>query len=230
MIWLVVVVVAAGVPDSAAFDRVLQVAVKGDLVDYAAVERERASLKSYLDVVAAADLSTASASERLAFWVNAYNATVLDEVLVHGLVAKKAKVTDVKGFFDGRKHTVAGASVTLNELEALARKADARVHFAINCASLDCPPLRRRAYAAATLDADLEAQTRQFLSRPEQLRVDVVKGLVVTSQLLEWYGADFGDVRTFLSRHAPVAALPITFRPYDWRLNSTAPPAPQATP
>jgi len=63
-------------------------------------------------------------------------------------------------------------------------------------------------------------QTRNFLARPEQLKVDVVAGVVVTTQLLEWYAADFGDVRAFLSRHAPVAALPISFRLYDWRLNA----------
>ncbi|MDP2342123.1 MAG: DUF547 domain-containing protein [Deltaproteobacteria bacterium] len=223
----VVAVVVAGVPDTAALDRVLAAAVKGDLVDYRAVELNRPALRSYLDVVAVADVSRASRSELIAFYVNAYNATVLDQVLVHGLVAKKAKVTDVKGFFDGLEHRFAGQALTLNELEALARKLDPRVHFVINCASLDCPPLRARSYSAGPLEADLERQTRAFLARPEQLKVDVVAGTVVTTQLLEWYAADFGDVRTFLSRHAPVGSLPISFRPYDWRLNVWPQPAPQ---
>ena len=220
MWWVVVVAVAAGVPDSAGLDRVLRGAVQGNLVDYAAVERERAALRGYLDVVAAADLTGSSEAERIAFFINAYNATVLEAVLVNGLVAKKAKVTDVKGFFDADRHKFGGRSLTLNELEAEVRKLDPRVHFAINCASLDCPPLRATAYAPGTLNADLETQTRAFLTRPDQLKVDVVAGVVVVSRLLEWYAADFGDVRAFLSRYAPVASLPITFRPYDWRLNA----------
>ena len=231
--WAVVVVVglqAAAFPDPAGLDGVLAAAVQGDRVDYDAVERERPALRAFLDAVATTkDLGSASDDERLAFIVNAYNATVLHEVLVHGLARRAgAKVVDVKGFFDARRHPIAGLSLTLNELEAQARKLDARVHFVVNCASIDCPPLRVRAYRAATLDADLETQTRQFLSRPEQLRVDVKAGVVVTSQLLEWYAADFGDVRAFLARYAPVADLKITFRPYDWRLNA-APTKTKAT-
>lgn len=218
---------AAAAPPTADLDRVLQASVRGDVVDYGAVVRERPALRRYLDAVATADaaaVATAPVAERGAFWTNAYNATVLDEVVAAGLHLKPgSKVLDVTGFFDGRVHVVAGESLTLNQLEERLRALDPRVHFVVNCASVDCPPLRKASYSAGAWEQDLEAQTRAFLARPAQLKVD--GDVVTTTQLLEWYAKDFdrvGGVVVFLQKHTAVVlrGKRLQFRPYDWSLNA----------
>ncbi len=145
-----------------AFDAVLAAAVRGDRVDYAAVAAARPRLQRFTDAVGAAVVDpAASAAAKGAFYVNAYNAFVLAAVVDAGLPTKPgARVVDVKGFFDAAPFVVAGEKLTLNALEAKARALDARVHFVVNCASRDCPPLRARAYRAAAWDADLAADPR----------------------------------------------------------------------
>ncbi len=221
--------VASVVPDTADYDRLLLAAVRGTRVDYAVVARERDVLRRYLAAVAAVDtaaLQQAPVAVRAAFQVNAYNATVLDAVVAAGLPGKPGStVLDVKGFFDTQTHRIAGVPLTLNQLEEQLRAVDPRVHFVVNCAAVDCPPLLHRSYAAATWEQDLDAQTRAFLARPEQLSVDADKGVVTTTQLLEWYGKDFdrgGGIVVFLQRFTPhvVRGRRLVFRPYDWTLNA----------
>lgn len=219
---------AADVVDVAVFDGVLAAAVKGDRVDYAAVAAARPALQRFLDAVGAAVVGpAASAAAKGAFYVDAYNALVLAAVVDAGLHTKAgARVVDVKGFFDAATFVVAGERLTLNALEAKARALDPRVHFVVNCASRDCPPLAPRAYRAATWEADLAQQTRAFLAQPAQLTVTSTE--IVTSQIFEWYAADFGGaagVRAFLTRWGPastttIAAQPLRHRSYDWTLNA----------
>lgn len=220
-----------GAIDHAPLDAIVKKAVKGRLVDYDAVAKERAALQAYLAAIATADVSTLKPKDKLAFWTNAYNATVLNAVLEHG---RPKSVLDVKGFFDGKKYTIAGEQLTLNELEEKkirTASGDPRVHFAVNCASFDCPPLMGRAFTGKSWEADLERLTREFLRRPGEVAVDDAAKTVAVVQLFEWYQKDWGDeakVRAFIAKYVPqdVAAkvqdpaYKLTYRPYDWRPNA----------
>jgi hypothetical protein len=139
----------------------------------------------------------------------------------------------VKGFFDGRKHAVAGESLTLNELENKVRDRfkDPRIHFALNCASKGCPPLLARAFQEQTLDADLDLLTRRFLDGPGVLPDG--EGAVKVTRLFEWYAQDFvakeGSVEGYLrkwvrepSRKKALegAKVAVRFQEYDWALNA----------
>jgi hypothetical protein len=213
-----------------AYDAVLKAIVKGRLVDYDAAERARAVIVGYRVEIAKADVSTLSKEARLAFYTNAYNAIVLDEVLTH---KRPASVLKVDGFFDKTKHVVAGESLTLNELEEkkIRSSGDPRVHFVVNCASDDCPPLAPFAYRAETWERDLEAQTKAYLARPGEVVIDDAKKTITVVQLFEWYRGDFaGDdgVRKFLARYDAARAktlmdpsFTLAYRPYDWDLNQT---------
>ena len=64
-----------------------------------------------------------------------------------------------------------------------------RIHFAINCASVSCPPLPPEPYRAETLDAQLDEAARRYLASPEGLRVD--GDTLRVSRILDWYGEDF---------------------------------------
>lgn len=217
----------------ARLDAILKVAVKGRSVDYGAVEKRLGELDAFLRDVAKADVKGLGADERLAFYTNAYNALVLRAFVTHG----KKRVLDTPGFFDKITYVVAGEALTLNELEEkhvrrLVRGAspDPRVHFVVNCASRDCPPLAPQAYTGATMQKALEEQTRAFLTRPGEVAVDEATRVVRVVQLFEWYAADWGGeagVRAFLARYVPAVAAKmkdpaweLDYRPYDWTPNA----------
>ena len=121
---------------------------------------------------------------------------------------------------------------------------DARIHFAINCASMSCPVLADRPYVAGTLGADLDQAAGRYLASAEGARLD---GAVVrVSSIFDWYGDDFipeyasivsgqraAKARAILGAlarfaPAPVAAVAkagtarVRFLPYDWSLNDIA--------
>lgn len=218
--------------DHSALDAVVQQAVKGRRVDYDAVAKQRKALQAYLARVAKADVKALpSDAARLAFYTNAYNALVLEAVLSSG---RPDSVLKVPGFFDKQSYEVAGERLTLNALEETKIRAakDPRVHFVVNCASNDCPPLARRAYTAKGWASALEQQTKAFLARPGEVAIDDDKKTVTVTKLFDWYQKDWGDeakVRAFLARSLPKAAAKlqdpsyrIVTREYDWGLNQAS--------
>ncbi|MEZ5990170.1 MAG: DUF547 domain-containing protein [Planctomycetota bacterium] len=224
-----------GIPATDGLAKVLAAAVAGDTVDYAAVARHRAELDAYLRAVAGARLDEADKKERLAFWINAYNAAVLDKVL--RTVIGKGKdggdrfgVLEVPEFFDEVGFEVAGRRLSLNQIEEAARAlGDPRVHFAVNCASVSCPALRAEPWTAETLHPDLDRATRAYFASPQGLVVDGDE--VRVTKLLEWYAKDFADVggpAAFLLRYAPEGTREAIRKhgitghlEYDWALNRT---------
>lgn len=216
-------------PDTAKYSALLGKHVAKGLVDYEGLRKDRAALDEYLKAVA-----DAHGEHGLAFWLNAYNATVLASLLDSGPKLPD-QVLDLKGFFDARKHKINGAEQTLNELEGFVRKQwkDARVHFAFNCGAQSCPPLLARAFVDDKLNATLEQLTQDFLDGPGIVLDPAAKELRVT-RLCEWYKDDFtakdGSLEAFLRKHVrdgkkldaldPGQGWKITFQPYDWKPNA----------
>lgn len=162
-------------------------------VDYAGLRQERTALQSYLDTLHNVDpAKLPSDSARLAFWINAYNAFTLNDVLEY-VDGKADSVKKVNGFFDRNKHSIAGESLTLDEIERRGRSLrDPRIHFAINCASASCPKLQPFAYTAAELDRQLDQVTREFfLDSGRGLKLQRDENAVFLSPILEWYAGDF---------------------------------------
>ena len=187
-----------------------------------------AKLQAFTAQVATADTSKLSREEALAFYINAYNATTIAEVL------KLWPVTSVlkkDGFFDKTKHTIAGESLTLNELEKTKIRdpfKEPRIHFLVNCASASCPFLVGEAINGANLETLLERQATEYVSRTTLFKGK--KGIEISS-IFDWYKDDFGGpegVRAFIASHvAPDqrdvvanAATKIGFFTYDWNTNA----------
>ena len=88
---------------------------------------------------------------------------------------------------------------------------DARIHFAIVCASKSCPPLRARAYTAASLSAALDEQARAFLADPAKNVLDRARGRLALSKIFDWNRKEFerdgGSIAKYASRFAPDPAL-----------------------
>lgn len=223
--------IAADVIDHEPFDELLSEYVDSrGRVAYARLKADAGAMKAldaYLDAVASADVDEHADDAKLAFYINAYNAHVIDELLDRWPVENPLKVP---GFFKKIEHRIAGDAMTLDELEhGLIRKRfeEPRIHFVLNCAARSCPRLRPDALTASRLERDLEASAREFIPAATRL----AKGKVVTSQLFNWFAEDFiaaqGSVAAYLSRYVDGevrAALKsgdveITFSEYDWRIN-----------
>jgi Protein of unknown function, DUF547 len=235
-----------GRPDSAAWDRALHRYGHAGGLDYAGLKADRGDLDAFLASLAGVDLQRLTRDQRLAFWINAYNAVVADFVLARypGLES----VRKVDGFFDRFTRPVAGEPRTLNQIEEEARKLDPRVHFAVVCASASCPDLRGEAYDAERIDRQLEEQTASFLAnRDKGLRYDAAANTLWLSSIFKWYAGDFtggstvvayffgrGKVVDWVLPHLGDRALADTLRgadpsvsylDYDWSLNDRPQPA-----
>jgi len=215
----------------AAWARVLQrfVNARGE-VDFVALAADRSDLDTYLRHVAETPLgSVADGPPRLSHMINAYNALSMFNVIDSGIPASHAGLHKVE-FFVLRRLQVGGQAMSLRSFEndvirPYARdRADPRIHFALNCSALSCPALPREPFAAATLDEQLERETRAFFARPQNFRVDDAARTVWLSELLDFYRDDFVPVPAnglleYANRYAPQPA-PLTytvrFTPYDW--------------
>lgn len=217
-------------PSADKLGSVLSKYVSGGKVDYEGLRADRADLDAYLKTV-----STASGTLSLAFYLNAYNAIVLGALIDSGS-ALPVNVTDLKGFFETKKHKVAGKDMTLNELESYARKTykDARVHFAFNCGAKSCPPLPNKIFTEATLDKTLTDLTSKFLNG-SGVKIDDAKKTIAVTKLMDWYKQDFvdneGSIEAYIKKWvtdptkkaaletALSAGYTITYQGYNWNPN-----------
>lgn len=196
------------------------------MVNYKTLQRDGKLLQDLVRKVAQYDLKGAAGTEKKAFYLNAYNVLVLQQVLEHYPLKS---VMDVPGFFDSKRHEVAGEPLTLNELEQqklLVPFQDARIHFALVCAARSCPPLLSNAYLPDQVEKQLEAQARQALQNPDFIRVQPGERQVLVSEIFRWYQQDFlreaPSVIAYINRYRK-AALPkqyaLGYYTYNWRLN-----------
>lgn len=234
--------------DSSAFDGLLQKHVDDQgLVAYRRWKNSPADLQAldgYLARLGNVDLNApASREARLAFWINAYNALTLKGILMdYPLKSIKERVSYTPGSYNMWRDLllkVDGADYSLDNMEhdLLRKMGEPRIHFALVCASRGCPPLRRRAYAAADLDRQLTENARRFFSRPSNFAADPDDRSVRVSELLSWYGTDFaptaGEQVRLLRPYFPAPeklnwldnpGVLVEFDlKYDWLLNDQTP-------
>ena len=204
-------------------------------VDYAGL-RDSTDWRYLVDDLAKDDLTTLDRAGRLAYWINVYNILTIDMVVRE---APEESIRDIgwalSPVWKKPAGRVAGREVTLDEIEheILRPMGEPRIHAAIVCASLSCPPLRREPYRADALEAQLDDNARAWLADPRKgVRVDRVAGVVRVSAIFDWFEEDFvavGGVRAFLGRYAPEADrawlaargadLELRTLDYDWSLN-----------
>lgn len=235
----------------AAWTAILEGAVDGDgLVDYAALRKAPEALDRYLAALAATtpeDHGDWTRDQRFAFWINAYNAFTIQLVRDEGPVSSIRKLGGWFGspweikfipmpLFDPEEK---GKDLMLDEIEhELIRPVfkDARVHAAVNCASRSCPPLRREAYRAADLDAQLDEQVRLWLADATRNRVTRGAKSLRVSKIFKWFDEDFGDDREeiveWIADHvgdpelardlkARAGSIKLSYLDYDWSINAT---------
>ncbi len=201
--------------------------VKNGLVDYEGIKNNTAELDELMKMVETTSLAGLAREEQIAFYINAYNLTVINSLLPNYPIAS---IQSINGFFDNQVHLIAREKMTLNDLEKeklLKHYPDARYHFVLVCAAKGCPKITNFAYRPAQLDAQLEAQTRLALNDPNFIQVDEVKKTVKLSQIFSWYKNDFleeGDLLDFVNKYRESFISKnyrLGYYEYDWALNDT---------
>jgi len=240
-------------PDHAAFGQILAHSLKAPLVDYAVLKANRSDLNAYLGTLAGTDpdaLAAAPQATRLAFWINASNACMLKQVVDHYPIQKSAgllsratnaimdrpansvwQITDV---FKREHCTVAGQSRSQDQIEheIIRPMGDPKIHFAINCAAMSCPPLQSWALSAGELDEQLDRIVRDFMANPAHFELQGDDSVLTLNKVPDWYGDDCGEsegLLEFFSAYldggtdAPIGeSTKIEFFEYDWTLNDVS--------
>jgi hypothetical protein len=208
-------------------------------VDYSWLLRDdRAALERYLAALSAtcrADYQSWTRQERIAFWLNAYNAFTVQLILAHHPIDSIRSIGWLPGAAFRREFIpmpeLAGGSISLDEIEHRTLRVEfdePRIHFALVCAARSCPELRAEAYRGADLERQLEEQGRAFLRDPHKNRVDAARRTLALSPIFRWFREDFErDGRSLAEFVAPylepgtpdVRGFRIEFLDYDWSLN-----------
>lgn len=231
----------AGLHES--FDVLLKKHVHGDQVDYKGFMNQKLELSAYLKKLEKVDLSKLKRNEEMAMWINAYNACTIMLILNHYPVESINDIPTSKRW-KWQGWNIAGEKLSLDEIEHLKLRpmGEARIHFAINCASKSCPNLLAEAFVAEKLENQLSKATKAFLN-------DEFRGMALqkassflgfgssesvhVSKIFSWFGGDFvsseGSIVAFLKKHATGDAKKLLvdlssdnelqFLDYDWSLN-----------
>ena len=192
-------------------------------VNYKGFIGDKAKLDAYLQTLSEnVPGASASRAEKMAYWINAYNAFTIDLITDNYPLESILKLDGGKTW-DVKRITLGGKKYSLNQNENEILRPqfnDARIHFAINCAAQSCPPLLNKAGTARILDRTLDQRARAFIN--DAKFNTLTPGSASVSKIFEWYAADFGDLRSYLNQYASVKLnnpATIGFREYNWDLN-----------
>ncbi len=187
------------------------------------------ALSGVTEAIAGAAPDKLSRDEQLAFYLNAYNAWTIKNVLDAYPIKSIEDVYPLFGFFTRKTIIVAGKKMSLNELEKgiiIARFKEPRIHTAINCASTSCPELISEVFTAAKLESQLTATFRKFVNEnPLGVSLPADGKTVNISSIFKWFAADFkpaGGAVAYINqfRKTPIpASAKVKFQDYDWSLN-----------
>ncbi|NQU43591.1 DUF547 domain-containing protein [bacterium] len=219
------------------YGRVLAHHVDGSgLVDYRNLKQSPEDLNAFLQTLADVnpeDYAGWISCQKIAFWLNAYNAITLHAIVNHYPIQASGfsswiypdnSIRQIEGVWEKLRSDVMGKAVTLEEIEheILRRDFDEpRIHIALVCAAHGCPILRREPYVGPRLDEQLRDQSERFLKRKDALHFDEDRGILHLSPIFKWFGKDFvsnyggagsggyersdAAVLGFVGRHVPVS-------------------------
>ena len=185
------------------FDALLDAHVRDGLVYYRALQADRGRLRGYIASLSSPAVVAGYAKwnddQKKAFWLNAYNALVMQTVVNHYPIRGTAKnypansIRQIPGAFEKTLHAVAGKQVTLDQIETvlLAEFDDPRVYLALGRGAVGSGRLRSEAFSAKAVDKQLAQTKAQFAVTPRWSKVNALNGTVSVSPVLSWRSAAF---------------------------------------
>jgi len=220
-------------PDHRIFGELLAKYNRDGQVDYAGFKSDESRLDEYLDGLSRTDPASLASADRFAFYVNVYNAWTIKLILsaYPGIDSIKELGNLFKSPWKRKLVALNGKRVTLDHIEhdiLRPQFKDPRVHFAVNCASIGCPPLYPEPFTGSRLDQQLNAATKAFINDARYNRIE--DNTLYVSKIFKWFREDFNhDIIAFFEQYASGelntqirdrrANLKIEFLDYDWGLN-----------
>lgn len=192
-------------------------------VDYKGFANDLDKLDIYLNLLSEnKPQNSASKEEKLAYWINVYNAFTAKLIVNHYPVKS---IKDIKQPWDQKFFKIDGEAMSLNhvEHEILRKMNEPRIHFAIVCASYSCPKLQNKAFTADNLDEQLTNATKEFLA--DETRNKISEKSIKISKIFDWFKKDFtqdGSLFDFLNKYTDVTISPKAkkrYLEYNWALN-----------
>jgi hypothetical protein len=164
-----------------------------------------------------------SKDEKMAFWINAYNAFTIK--LINNNWPIKS-IRDISSPWKTKFFKIGGLDYDLNtiEHEILRKMGTPEIHFAIVCASYSCPTLLNEAYSSSSLKAQLAKQAKAFVNDPKRNSIEASS--IRISQLFNWFKSDFtskGDLISYLNKYSNTAInsnAKVDYLEYNWSLNN----------
>lgn len=212
------------IPDHTSWDYLLRTFVSdAGKVNYAGIKTKKQFLDNYLkDLKNKPPQKDWSRNEKLAYWINAYNAFTVKLILDNYPVSS---ITDLHGgkAWDVKWIELGDKKYSLNNIEndiLRSKFKEPRIHFAVNCAANSCPPLLNKAWTPNSLEGYFEQRARAFINNPKFNKINSNK--VQVSKIFEWYAGDFGNLIAFLNKYSKTkinANAQVSFLDYDWALN-----------
>ena len=182
-------------------DQILDVYVRDGMVYYRALRTERGRLDRYIASlnVPSATYDAWAQDRKAAFWVDAYNAFVLETVVDNYPIRGKsagypaASIRQVPGAFERTKHRAAGRSVTLDEIEKtiLPEFKEPRLYLALGRGAIGSGRLRSEAYTADRLKSQLSDVQKEFVSEDHMFRIDRLNSQMTVTPILSWREQEF---------------------------------------
>lgn len=231
----------------------------GGLINYKGLKADPSLLTSYtksLKEITTDDFQKWPEKDKVSFWINAYNAFTLKAIIDNypikssffkSVIYPKNSIRQISGVWDKLKFPVLDKDLTLEQIEhEILRKEfnEPRIHMALVCAALSCPPLREEAFTGEKFEAQMKDQARRFFATPTNFKIDSSEDAVYVSQIFNWFGEDFNknygttdkfanhnekerSVLNYLSqflseadqRYLDSAKYEVEYLKYDWTLN-----------
>lgn len=197
---------------------------KTGTVNYKAFRNDRIELSVYIDDLTH-NLPTEdwNKEDKLAYWINTYNALTIDLILMN---YPTKSIKDIKDPWDQRLWQFGDKWLNLNDIEheILRKMNEPRIHFAIVCASVSCPKLKNKAFTASNIEEQLTNATKAFLS--DTSKNELSKGNIKLSKIFKWFKKDFevnGSLIDFLNQYSETTisnGAKKSYMDYDWNLNN----------
>ncbi|WP_299885297.1 DUF547 domain-containing protein [uncultured Lacinutrix sp.] len=192
-------------------------------VNYKGFKSNRKSLTNYISSLSKnMPTNTWSKEDKLAYWINAYNAMTID-LIVRNYPIQSIK--DIKDPWKQRLWKLGSKWYNLDEIEhqILRKMNEPRIHFGIVCASFSCPKLQNKAFTASNLESLLTNATKEFLS--DSQRNNISENNIKLSKIFKWFAKDFktrGSIIDFINNYSDISVsnkAKKSFKDYNWDLN-----------
>ncbi len=193
-------------------------------VNYKGLKGEKTKIDNYINqLIAFTSQTDWSRNEKLAYWINLYNAITVK------LILDNYPLKSIKDLYNGKPWdkklvTIDSKTYSLNNIEndiIRPKFNDARIHFAVNCAAKSCPKLMNGAFLPEKLNYQLNKQAKGFINGSKN---NITASSITISKIFDWYKDDFkhGNIIDFLNQYSNTQINPnasINFNEYDWKLN-----------